>query len=276
MSGILYIVATPIGNLEDITQRAARILVEVDRIVCEDTRQTAKLLAHLNINKPLVSLHEHNERQRTPELVRQLIAGARFALVSDAGTPLISDPGYRLVREAIAAGASVVPIPGPSAVTAALSASGLGTDAFYFGGFLPRKRAQRRKQLQQLQSLPATLVFFEAPHRILAALEDIAEILGQRPLVLARELTKVHEEFLRGSARQLYEQLQARAAIKGEFTILIGGQEPPAETCPEALSEAVNRLERQGISRMQAIKEEARRRGVGKRDLYRQLHKPPC
>lgn len=275
MSGILYIVATPIGNLDDITQRAARILAEVDRIVCEDTRHTAKLLAHLNISKPLVSLHEHNERQRTPELVRLLIAGARLALVSDAGTPLISDPGYRLVREAIAAGASVVPIPGPSAVTAALSASGLGTDAFYFGGFLPRKRAQRRKQLQQLQSLPATLVFFEAPHRILAALEDIAEIFGQRPLVLARELTKVHEEFLRGSARQLYEQLQARAAIKGEFTILIAAQEPPAETSPEALSEAVNRLERQGISRMQAIKEEARRRGVSKRELYRQLHEPP-
>ena len=203
MPGTLYLVATPIGNLEDITLRALRILREAGLVACEDTRQTRKLLDHYGIHKPTVSYHEHNEAVRAPELIETLASGVSVALVSDAGTPLVSDPGYRLVTHAIAKGIRVESLPGPSAALAALAASGLPTDEFHFGGFLPPRSAQRRKTLQRLKDEPATLVFYEAPHRLLDTLADIEEVLGPRPVVVARELTKLHEEFLRGTAAEL-------------------------------------------------------------------------
>ncbi len=270
MSGRLYIVATPIGNLEDITYRAVRILREVDSIACEDTRQTRKLLDHYGIGKPVVSYHEHNEMERAVELAAQMSAGANIALVTDAGVPLVSDPGYRLVRAAIDAGVPVHPIPGPSAALAALSASGLPTDSFRFGGFLPVKPGQRVKALEAIREEQATVIFYEAPHRILDALQAIDETLGNRPVVIGRELTKIHEEFLRGTAREIHDTLAARDSIKGEFTLLIGkATEPPPDDTP--LSEAVDALENAGIPRMEAIKQVAHRRGLSKREVYSQL-----
>ena len=270
MPGRLYIVATPIGNLEDITYRAVRVLGEADLIACEDTRQTRKLLDHYGIQKPAISYHEHNELERAPELAARMLAGATIALVSDAGMPLVSDPGYRLVRAALENGIEVVPLPGPSAILAALSASGLPTDAFHFAGFLPSKAAQRLKLLESLHDEAATLVFFEAPHRIDEALEAIAQALGNRPVVVARELTKVHEEFLRGTAAEIRAALAAREAVKGEITILVGkamGPEPDARPVEEAVEE----LMRQGVPRMDAIKQVARKRGLPKRDVYERL-----
>src|SRR6266852_5445816 len=198
MSGTLYLVATPIGNLEDITHRAVRILREVDLIACEDTRHTRRLLDHYGIARPVTSYHEHNETARAEELVARLAAGTNLALVSDAGMPLVSDPGYRVVAAAVRAGIPVVPVPGASALVAALAASGLPTDSFYFVGFLSAKSGQRARALEAVRDQTATLVFYEAPHRILDALEDVERILGPRQVVVARELTKVHEEFLRG------------------------------------------------------------------------------
>jgi len=209
--GTLYIVATPIGNLEDITLRALRVLREVDCIACEDTRQTSKLTGHFGISKSVVSYHEHNENGRAPELVKRLERGESIALVTDAGTPLVSDPGYRLVQAAIAAGAVVTPIPGPSAVITALSGAGLPTDSFRFCGFLPPKSSQRRKMLEELREEACTLVFYETPHRILEALEDVEAVAPERPVVVARELTKLHEEFLRGTAAEVRAALAARA-----------------------------------------------------------------
>jgi len=273
VSGTLYIVATPIGNLEDITYRAVRILGEVDQIACEDTRQTRKLLERYGISKPLISYHEHNERTRAQELLRDLLAGKNIALVSDAGTPLIADPGYRLVTEARTQGIPVVPIPGPSALVAALSVSGLPTDAVHFGGFLPARKTQRRKLLEELKSSPATLVFYEAPHRILESLDDVAELLGPRPVTLARELTKIHEEFLHGTASELKTGLAGRPAIKGEITLLIGKGEPSeADNLP--VREAVDQLVQAGIPRMQAMKTVARQRGLSKHEVYQQLTRP--
>lgn len=270
MSGRLYIVATPIGNLEDITYRAVRILREVDSIACEDTRQTRKLLDHYGIGKPAVSYHEHNEMERAVELAAQMSAGANIALVTDAGVPLVSDPGYRLVRAAIDAGVPVHPIPGPSAALAALSASGLPTDSFRFGGFLPVKPGQRVKALEAIREEHATVIFYEAPHRILDALQAIDGTLGNRPVVIGRELTKIHEEFLRGTAREIHDTLAARDSIKGEFTLLIGkATEPPPDDTP--LGEAVDALENAGMPRMEAIKQVAHRRGLSKREVYSQL-----
>src|SRR3954453_17693235 len=222
MPGLLYVVATPIGNLEAITCRPRRVLGEADLIACEDTRQTRKLLDRYNIHKPTISYHDHNEQERTEDLAARLIAGAVIALVSDAGMPLVSDPGYRLVRAAIDAGISVQPLPGPSASLTALAASGLPTDAFHFGGFLPAKNGQRAKLLESLAGEQATLIFYEAPHRILESLEAIEAALGPRPVVVAREITKMHEEFLRGTAAEIRAQLAARDAVKGEITLLIG------------------------------------------------------
>jgi 16S rRNA (cytidine1402-2'-O)-methyltransferase len=270
MSGALYLVATPIGNLEDITYRAVRVLNEVDCIACEDTRQTRKLLDHYGIRKPVVSYHEHNESERSVELAARMLAGDSIALVSDAGVPLVSDPGYRLVRAAIETGVPVHPIPGPSASLTALSASGLATDSFRFGGFLPHKPGQRTKVLEALRDETATAIFYEAPHRVLEALQAIDEVLGNRPVVAARELTKIHEEFLRGAAREIYDTLAARDSIKGEFTLLIGkATELPPDDTP--LNDAVAELERAGTPRMEAIKQVARRRGLSKRDVYAQL-----
>jgi 16S rRNA (cytidine1402-2'-O)-methyltransferase len=270
MSGVLYLVATPIGNLEDITLRALRILREVDLIACEDTRQTRKLLEHYGIRKPTVSYHEHNEAQRAGELIEKLREGAHVALVSDSGTPLVSDPGYRLVSKAIESGIAVEPVPGASAILAALTASGLPTDAFLFGGYLPARPGPRRKLLAKLQDEPATLVFYEAPHRILETLADVEAVLGVRPVVLAREMTKIHQEFLRGTAIGLREILRTRPAVKGEITLLIGrGTAPADEDTP--IAEAVAAAMRAGLSRMDAIKAIARRRGLSKREVYREI-----
>ena len=272
MAGILYLVATPIGNLEDITLRALRVLREVAWIACEDTRQTRKLLDHFSIATKLVSYHEHNEAARAAELVQQLQAGSSGALVSDAGTPLISDPGYRLVAAAIASGIAVVPVPGASAALAALAGSGLGTDAFAFRGFLPPRAGARRKILESLKEADCTLIFYEAPHRILEALEDIEAVLGTRPVVVARELTKIHEEFLRGTASEIRLQLAARPSVKGEITLLIGRL--ATHDKPVSLTEAedeVRGLEQQGLSRMDAVKQVARTRGIPKRELYRKV-----
>jgi 16S rRNA (cytidine1402-2'-O)-methyltransferase len=268
VSGTLYVVATPIGNLEDISARALRTLGEVDLIACEDTRHTRKLLDRYGISKPLVSYHEHNESARAAELMIDLLAGKNIALVSDAGTPLIADPGYRLVEQARERGVMVSPVPGPSALLAALSASGLPTDSFVFLGFLPPKQGQRRKLLEEWKSLPATLVFYEAPHRILETLEDIAAIFGPRHCVLARELTKIHEEFLRGTPSQLREALAERAAVKGEITAMIAkSSEVESDEIP--LDEAVQKLIQAGVPRMEALKTVARRRGLSKREVYK-------
>jgi 16S rRNA (cytidine1402-2'-O)-methyltransferase len=266
MVGLLYLVATPIGNLEDITLRALRVLREADLIACEDTRQSGKLLAHFGIEKPLVSYHDHNELARTAELVARLESGANIALISDAGTPLVSDPGYRLVTAAIAAGIQVVPIPGASAVLSALVTAGLPTDAFRFGGFLPVKTGQRRKVLERLRAEDSTLIFYEAPHRILDTLSDVSAVYGKRPVVVARELTKIHEEFLRGTAEEVREQLAARPSVKGEITLLIGKGAPEVEDTP--VEEAVRELEQKGVPRMDAIKQVARERGLSKREVY--------
>lgn len=271
MPGTLYLVATPIGNLEDITYRAVRVLQEVDLIACEDTRQTRKLLDRYGIRKQLVSYHEHNEAARSEELAGKLRAGASVALLSDAGTPLVSDPGFRLVTRAIEAGVPVAPVPGPSAVTAALAASGLATASFHFAGFLPAKSGERRKLLDRLKHEDATLIFFEAPHRILAALEDIEAVLGPRDIVLARELTKVHEEFLRGTAAELRHTLQARPAVRGEITLLIGKARNIQAIDETPVREAVEKLIHDGMSRMEAIKTVARRRGLPKREVYRAM-----
>jgi 16S rRNA (cytidine1402-2'-O)-methyltransferase len=272
MPGTLYLVATPIGNLEDITLRALRVLREVDLIACEDTRHTRKLLEHYGIQKPTLSYHEHNEAARSAELLDKLRQGASVALVSDAGTPLVSDPGFRLVSKAIEGGIAIEPVPGASAILAALTASGLPTDAFLFGGFLPARPGPRRKQLARLKDEPATLVFYEAPHRILEALEDIDAVLGARPVVLARELTKLYQEFLRGTAASLGEALRARPPLKGEITLLVGRSAPPAGD-QTSVEEAVEAAIRAGMDRMEAIKAVARQRGLSKREVYRALER---
>jgi len=270
MSGVLYIVATPIGNLEDITYRAVRVLGEADLIACEDTRQTRKLLDRYSIHTPTISYHEHNEAERAAELAARLIEGTTIALVSDAGMPLVSDPGYRLVRAALDNGVPVQTVPGPSAALAALAASGLPTDAFHFGGFLPSKAGQRVKALQALAGEQATLIFYEAPHRLMEALEAIEATLGPRPVVVGRELTKIHEEFLRGTAAGIRAQLAQRAVVKGEVTVLIGkAAAPPPDERP--LDEAVRELMAGGTPRMEAIKQVARRRGLSKREVYDSL-----
>ena len=269
MPATLYLVATPIGNLEDISLRALRVLREADLIACEDTRQTGKLLAHFGISKPMISYHEHNEAARTEELIAKLEGGSTIALVSDAGTPLVSDPGYRLVTAAIAAGILVVPIPGASAVLSALSGAGLPTDAFRFCGFLPPKSGQRKKTLEALRGEDCTLVFYEAPHRILDALSDVSAVYGERAVVVARELTKMHEEFLRGTAEQVRAHLAARASVKGEIVLLVGKGTAVASDMP--VEEAVRELENKGVPRMDAIKQVARERGVAKREVYKQI-----
>jgi 16S rRNA (cytidine1402-2'-O)-methyltransferase len=269
-AGKLYLVATPIGNLEDITFRAVRVLKEAGLIACEDTRHTRVLLDHYGIDRPTISYHEHNEFERSPELIERLRGGQSIAVVSDAGTPLISDPGYRLVNQALAEGIEVVPIPGASAILAALTASGLPTDAFHFGGFLPAKSTQRRKALEAVREFDCSVVFYETPHRILEALQDIAEVLGERPVVLTRELTKLHEEFLRGTARQVHGKLTERPSIKGEMTLVIG-KPVAAEVSDVPIPEAVNTLIRNGVPRMEAMKTVARERGISKRDVYAAL-----
>jgi len=220
VSGTLFVVATPIGNLEDITLRALRVLKEVDVIACEDTRRTRALLAHFDIHTPTVSYFEHNKVVRGPQLLRQLAEGRRIALVTDAGTPGISDPGFMLVRDARAAGIAVVPIPGPAAVAAVLSAAGIPADRFVFDGFLPIKSGRRVNRLTALRELDTTIVLYESPHRILATLEAIATVFGDREIVVGRELTKQFEEIVRAAATAHHERLAA-AGVRGEFTVVI-------------------------------------------------------
>jgi 16S rRNA (cytidine1402-2'-O)-methyltransferase len=271
MPGTLYLVATPIGNLADITYRAVETLRAADVIACEDTRQTRKLLEHYDIQRPLVSYHEHNESERSEDLIARLSAGGTVALVSDAGTPLISDPGYRVVRAAVEAGVTVVPIPGASAVLSALSASGLPTDRFTFHGFAPRKSGERQRLFATLLGSESVHVFYESPHRILETLDDLVTALHDPEVVAARELTKVHEEFLRGTAGEVRAKLASRDAIRGEFTLVVGKPGVAPEIAGVATPERVAALEATGLSRMDAIKAVARERGLNKRDVYAQV-----
>ena len=272
----LYLVATPIGNLEDVTLRALRILKEVDQIACEDTRHTLKLLGHYNIQKPLISYHEHNELTRAPELVVAMEQGAQVALVSDAGVPLVSDPGYRLVTLCLRHHIPVIPIPGPSALLAALSASGLPNEEFLFAGFLPARSGERRRALERLRIEDRTIIFYEAPHRIEETLADAHEILGDRPACIAREVTKIHEEFRRGSLSALAAS-QAEKPARGEITLLIGPV-PPNESAAhrdtsQSLADRVEELIRQAkLDRKEALKLAAKERGITKRAAYHELH----
>jgi 16S rRNA (cytidine1402-2'-O)-methyltransferase len=274
----LYLVATPIGNLEDITLRALRILKEVDVIACEDTRQTQKLLNHYGIATRTTSYHEHNELTRAAELVKELQEGASVALVTDAGMPGISDPGFRLISLAIRHHVPVVPVPGASAFLAALVASGLPTDSFRFSGFLPAKRGDRRAALEAIKASPRTQVFYEAPHRIVETLSDVVEVLGRdRHVVIAREVTKLHEEFLRGRAGELLETLQARDGVKGEITLLIGKAEEGAarvEAGALARLSIRQRVEQimveEKVDEKSALKKVAKERGISKSEAYRE------
>jgi len=277
----LYLVATPIGNLEDITLRAVRVLKEADLIACEDTRQTQKLLTHYGIATRTTSYHQHNEMTRAPELVLELEQGARIALVTDAGMPGISDPGFRLITLAIRHHLSVVPIPGASAFLAALVASGLPADSFRFSGFLPAKRGQRRALLESVRESPRTQVFYEAPHRVKEALSDVVEVLGKdRHVVIAREVTKLHEEFLRGRAHEVLEALNTRGEVKGEITLLIGKSEAGetrAGTGALARPAIRQRLEQlmkeEKLDEKAALKKIAKEMGVSKSEAYRELQR---
>lgn len=265
-SGTLYVVATPIGNLEDISLRAVRVLKEVDVIACEDTRHTRVLLNRHGIDAPLVSYHEHNEATRATELLRALQLGQSVALVSDAGTPVLSDPGFTLVRRAIAAEIPVIAIPGPSAITAALSVAGLPTDRFVFVGFLPRKTAERRRALLELAPLPWTLVMFEAPHRIAAALRDLHAVLGDRPVVLARELTKKFEEVIRGTASDVLARIQ-QTPPRGELTLVVEGTRTVTPPAGEPAAQ-LRALMSSGVPSKDAVREVARAHRLPRRTVY--------
>lgn len=272
--GRLFVVGTPIGNLEDVTFRALRTLKEADLIACEDTRRAQTLLNHYAIRTPTVSYHEHNEMTRAPELILQLEEGSHIALVSDAGMPGISDPGYRLVHLAIRHGIAVIPIPGVTAFVAALSAAGLPVEEFHFVGFLPSRRGARQKALEALKNQPATLIFYEAPHRVLEMLRDAQAILGDRSAVVAREVTKIYEEFLRGSLSELLTSLKSKP-VKGELTVLVGPRagEGAAHTSVAggSISEEIARLGGTlGFDERAAIKAVARARGISKSEAYRQ------
>jgi 16S rRNA (cytidine1402-2'-O)-methyltransferase len=273
----LYLVATPIGNLEDISLRALRVLRSVDRIACEDTRQTQKLLNHFEIHTPTVSYHMHNEGSRTEELTAELKLGARIAVVSDAGTPGIADPGGQIAAAAIAAGIDVFPIPGANAAISGLIASGLPTEQFTFHGFLPAKAGQRKTALEELVRGEMTHVFYEAPHRILDALADVEAVFGaSQHVVVARELTKLHEEFLRGPTGEVRSHLAARASVRGEIVLILA---PPRAAGPSEKKRASLAIEvaalmkSEGISEMDALKRVARERGIGKSEAYRELQR---
>ncbi len=274
--GTLYLVATPIGNLEDVTRRALRVLAEADVVACEDTRHTRRLLEHFGIGARTVSYHEHNERERAEELARLIEAGASVALVSDAGTPGINDPGYRLVRACAERGLRVVPVPGPAAFVAALTASGLPTDEFYFGGFLPARTHARRQRLEAVRSLRATLVFYETPHRIAQSLSDAREVLGEREAVVARELTKLHEEIARGRLSELAARFSDEGAARGEMVLLIDREVIEAEVGVESqpttsVAERVAALEAEGLDPRAALKRAARELGLTRDEAYRRL-----
>jgi 16S rRNA (cytidine1402-2'-O)-methyltransferase len=274
-AGTLYLVATPIGNLEDITHRALRVLREVDVIACEDTRHTRTLLTHFSIQTKTLSYHEHNERERAAELAARLAAGASVALVSDAGTPGINDPGFRLVRACIERDINVVPVPGATAFVAALVASGLPTDEFYFAGFLPPRQHARRLRLAALRALPATLVFYEAPHRIAGALTDAREVLGEREAAVARELTKLHEEIARGRLTELIARFSGEHAARGEMVLVIDRHVVAGDEAgePQAhdIATLVAALEGEGLDPRAALKRAAREMGLNRDEAYRRL-----
>src|SRR5246500_5314763 len=273
----LYLVGTPIGNLEDITLRALRVLKEVDVIACEDTRQTQKLLNHYAIATRTTSYHEHNEVTKSAELVKEMQEGASVALVTDAGMPGISDPGFRLITLAIRHHVPVIPIPGASAFLAALVASGLPTDSFRFSGFLPAKRGERRTVLESIATSPRTQVFYEAPHRVLESLEDIVEVLGpDRHIVIAREVTKVHEEFLRGRAVDILETLKSRGEVKGEITLLIAKAERGERVgpSPPSIRQRMDQImSEEKVDEKAALKKVAKELGVSKSEAYRELQR---
>jgi 16S rRNA (cytidine1402-2'-O)-methyltransferase len=274
----LYLVATPIGNLEDITLRALRILKGVDRIACEDTRQTQKLLNHFDISTPTVSYHEHNEQARTAELIALLQQGGRVAVVSDAGTPAFSDPGLEVVKAAVAAGVPVIPIPGANAALSALVASGMDTDRFLYAGFLAAKPGTRRTELEALAAKAdgLTLVLYEAPHRILETLADVEAVWGEQArVVVARELTKLHEEFLRGTAGEVRLALSARERVRGEMVLLIEATSSaqPANVSGSVSQQVSQLMEAEGLDEKDALKRVARERGVSKSEVYRELQR---
>ena len=276
----LYVVATPIGNLEDITLRALRVLKEVDLIACEDTRQTRKLLEHYGIETRMISYHEHNEMTRAAELIVNLEQGTRLALVSDAGMPSISDPGFRLITLAIRHHVPVIPVPGASAFVAALAASGLPTDSFKFNGFLAAKRGERRDQLEEVRDAPRTVIYYEAPHRIIETLEDVVAIMGgSRHVVIAREVTKLHEEFIRGRADEVLEQLRARGEVKGEITLLIaraaeaGEHKAPARANTDIRKRLDQVMDERKLDEKAALKLVAKEMGVSRSEAYRELQR---
>jgi len=275
MAGTLYLVSTPIGNLEDITHRAVRLLGEVALIACEDTRHTKKLLNYYGINTPTISYHEHNERERAAELLKRLKSGTDVAVVSDAGTPGISDPGFRLARLAIDNDIKVVPVPGASALIAALVASGMPTDEFFFGGFLPSRSGARRTRLSELRSIAATLIFYEAPHRIAATLRDAREILGEREAVVARELTKMHEEIVRGRLGDLATHFSTASAARGEMVLIIDraviAGENEKDRSADSIAVLVTKLENEGLDHRAALKKAARELGLSRAEAYRRL-----
>jgi 16S rRNA (cytidine1402-2'-O)-methyltransferase len=272
MPGTLYLVATPIGNLADITHRALQVLNDVDLIACEDTRHTHKLLNHYGLSTKTLSYHEHNEQQRATELIDRLKRGTNIAVVSDAGTPSISDPGFRLVRAAIENDIPIVPIPGPSALITALIAAGLPTDEFFFAGFLPARANARRTRLSELQSVPGTLIFYEAPHRLAEALKDAYEILGEREAVVARELTKLHEEIRRGRLSELTAAYAEKTDIRGEIVVLIDRNViGAAATQTASVATLVNQYEQDGLDHRAALKKAARELGLSRAEAYRKL-----
>jgi 16S rRNA (cytidine1402-2'-O)-methyltransferase len=272
MSGTLYVVATPIGNLSDITLRAIQTLKDVDLIACEDTRHTRKLLLHFGINTKTVSYHEHNETQRGEELIEKLHKGINVAVVSDAGSPAISDPGFKLVRDAIENDITVVPIPGASALITALTAAGLPTDEFFFAGFLPAKTSARQSRLEELKLIPGTLVFYEAPHRLSATLNEAVAVLGEREAVIARELTKLHEELRRGRLSELAEHY-ALEEPRGEIVVLIDRTVLNANAAQtrESVSDLVAEFEANGLDHRAALKKAARELGLSRAEAYRKL-----
>jgi 16S rRNA (cytidine1402-2'-O)-methyltransferase len=271
LTGTLYLVATPIGNLSDITHRAIDVLKTVSVIACEDTRHTRKLLQHYGLETKTVSYHEHNEQERARQLIELLREGKDVAVVSDAGTPSISDPGYRLVRAAIENDVQVVPVPGPSALISALIAAGLPTDEFFFGGFLPARSNARRTRLTELRSVPGTLIFYEAPHRLAETLKDALETLGEREAVVARELTKLHEEIRRGRLSELAEHY-SNEDPRGEIVLLIDRTVLEAATDnTQTISSLVDQLERDGLDHRAALKKAARELGLSRAEAYRRL-----
>jgi 16S rRNA (cytidine1402-2'-O)-methyltransferase len=274
--GTLYLVATPIGNLEDVTRRALRVLSEADVVACEDTRRTRSLLEHFGIRARTLSYHEHNERERAGELALLIEEGRTVALVSDAGTPGVNDPGYRLVRACVERGLSVVPVPGPTAFVAALTASGLPTDEFYFGGFLPARSHARRERLASVKHLRATLVFYETPHRLAHALADALEVLGEREAAVARELTKLHEEIVRGRLSELAARFGEEGAARGEMVLVIDrdvieGEGAAVTQAAAGVAERVAALEAEGLDPRAALKRAARELGLTRDEAYRRL-----